>query len=59
MTATLPRESADTATAIAFGAVRHAPPNEFGRERLARRTLRSMLEAQSSRQVRAAAPPTR
>jgi hypothetical protein len=50
----VPRENVDTAIEAALGAVHHEPPNELGRERFARRTLRSMLEARRSRQIRAA-----
>jgi hypothetical protein len=49
----VPRDT-DTRMQLALAAVHNAPPNELGRERLARRTLRSMLEARLSRQMRTA-----
>jgi hypothetical protein len=56
MLAAVPRDSADTAMDTALVIVRSEPPNELGRERLARRVLRSMLEARRSRQMRAVGP---
>jgi hypothetical protein len=51
--AAVPRVVADSTTEAALTAVNEAPTNELGRERLARRALRSMLEARRSRQLRA------